>query len=88
MQCLLGFSHFILLFFWPRHVACEILVPHPGIEPGPTAVKARSPNHWTARGFPGFPHFKTRRIMNSKEHLRCASFRNFQAVFLKSRDGK
>ncbi|XP_059938559.1 zinc finger protein 69 homolog isoform X1 [Mesoplodon densirostris] len=29
-----------------------ILVPQPGIEPGPLAVTARSPNHWTAREFP------------------------------------
>ena len=26
--------------------ACGILVPQPGIEPGPSAVKVRSPNHW------------------------------------------
>ena len=29
-----------------------ILVPPPGIEPGATAVKAPSPNHWIAREFP------------------------------------
>ena len=29
-----------------------ILVYRPGIEPVPLAVKARSPNHWTAREFP------------------------------------
>ena len=34
-------------------MACGILVPEPGIEPGPTAVKAPSPNHWTAKEFPG-----------------------------------
>ena len=39
-------------FFWPRHVACEVSVPRPGIELAPSAVKARSPNHWTARKFP------------------------------------
>ena len=33
-------------FFWPHHVACGILVPQPGIEPGSLAVKAWSPNHW------------------------------------------
>ena len=45
----------------PRAVFCSlskepesyrILVPQPGIEPGALAVKARSPNHWTAREFP------------------------------------
>ena len=39
-------------FFWPRHVACGILVPQPGIEPGPSALKVQSPNHWTTREFP------------------------------------
>ena len=33
-------------------VAFRILVSSPGIEPGATAVKAPSPNHWTAREFP------------------------------------
>ena len=28
------------------------IVPQPGIEPGTSAVKARSPNHWTTREFP------------------------------------
>ena len=32
--------------------ACGILAPRPGIEPGPWAVKAWSPNHWTTREFP------------------------------------
>ena len=31
---------------------CWILVPWPGIEPGPSAVKAQSPNYWFAREFP------------------------------------
>ena len=31
---------------------CGILVPQPGIEPMPLVVRARSPNHWTAREFP------------------------------------
>ena len=30
-------------------MACGVLVPWPGIEPGPLAVKFRSPNHETAR---------------------------------------
>ena len=33
------------------HVACGILVPRPGIESKPLAVKAPSPNHWTTREF-------------------------------------
>ena len=39
-------------FFWPCHMACRLLVPQPGLEPGPSAVKASSPSHWTAREFP------------------------------------
>ena len=37
---------------WPCHAACRIIIAWPGVEPGPSAVKALSPNHWTARGFP------------------------------------
>ena len=37
---------------WLRHVACRILVPQPMIEPRPSAMKARSPNHWTTGKFP------------------------------------
>ena len=40
-----------LFLFWPRHLACGILVPQPGVEPRCLAVKERSPNHWTAREF-------------------------------------
>ena len=32
----------------------ELLVPQPGIEPGPSAVKALSPNHWTEFPIPTF----------------------------------
>ena len=39
-------------FFWPCHVACGILVPGPGTEPVPSAVKVQSPNHRTDREFP------------------------------------
>ena len=38
--------------FWPHCVACRILFPWPGTEPGPSTVKAQSPNHWTTREFP------------------------------------
>ena len=33
-------------------MACGILVPQPGLEPGPSAVTIWSPNHWTARELP------------------------------------
>ena len=32
----------------------QILVPRPGIEPMPYALKAQSLNHWTAREFPEY----------------------------------
>ena len=37
--------------FWLRHTAWGILDPS-GFEPGPSPVKAQSPNRWTAREFP------------------------------------
>ena len=38
-------------------MACRIFVLCPGIQPGLSAVKAWSPNHWTAREFPQFSGF-------------------------------
>ena len=43
---------FCLFVFWPCCVACGILVPPPGIELEPSAVKAQSPDHWTAKKSP------------------------------------
>ena len=34
-----------IFLFWSCHEACGILVPRLGFEPGPSAVKAPSPNH-------------------------------------------
>ena len=48
-QMALLFFHY---FFWLSCSACEILVPWPGTELAPLAVKAPSPNHWTTREFP------------------------------------
>ena len=42
-------------------VACGIIVPLPGTEPMPSAVKAQSPNHWTTREFLGY-------ILNHKRY--------------------
>ena len=44
----------LFLVFWPHHAACGILVPLPGIEPVPPAVKVWSLNHWTTREIPHF----------------------------------
>ena len=42
----------VFFFFWLLPAAYGILVPQPGMEPGPSAVKTQSPNHWTAREVP------------------------------------
>ena len=44
--------------FIPHCEACRILVPQPGIEPGPLAVEVWSPNYTTTREFPGFIFLK------------------------------
>ena len=48
---------FMFLFiFWLYAVMCRVLVPWPGTEPSPVAVKAAvkvsRPNHWSARELP------------------------------------
>ena len=48
---------FFFLFFWPRHAACGILVPQPGIEPMPPIMEVQSLNHWIARETPTL-HFR------------------------------
>ena len=45
-------SFCLFVCFLPCHTACGILFTQPGIEPGPSAVKAQIPNYWTAREFP------------------------------------
>ena len=52
-----GLNATIFFFFWPYHKACGILVPQPGIDPRPSPVKARSPNHWTTGEFPKLHRF-------------------------------
>ena len=42
----------LFFFFWPCHLACGILVPWPGIEPAPLALKVWGPNHWNTREIP------------------------------------
>ena len=50
------FFLFCFILFWGVFLAiphsCGILVPQPGIEPGSSAVKLQSPNHWTTRELP------------------------------------
>ena len=56
-------SSFFFFFFWlcctqqkekEKKKDCRILVPSPGTEPVPLAVKVWSPNHWAATEFPVF----------------------------------
>ena len=53
--------------------ACGILVPGPGIEPGPSAVKALSPNHWTTREFPIFLITKLTCAISKELHLKSGT---------------
>ena len=49
---LMGLFWFVFVLTMLHGLACRILVPQPGIEPGPSAVEAWSPTHWSAREFP------------------------------------
>ena len=48
---LLHLHYPLLFFFWSCHLAAGILIPPAGIKSGPSAVKAKSPNHWTSTEF-------------------------------------
>ena len=50
LQVLLSF--FLGVWGTANPAAYGILVPRPGIESVPSAVKTQSPNHWTTREFP------------------------------------
>ena len=73
-------NHFFFFFFWPRHVACGTLVPWPGIEPGPLAVKVQSPDHWTTREVPYKP-LLTHSISHSIFSIHCTNlFLHFRCI--------
>ena len=54
-------EHIFVLFLFFFFFALVILVPQPGIELGPTAGEAQSPNYWTTREFPIFISLKENR---------------------------
>ena len=56
-------------FFCTHCTVCRILVPWLGIELGPSAVKAWSPNHWTAREFPRDTSFKEEEDVGPKSEM-------------------
>ena len=43
---------YLFIFLSLSHLACEILVPLPGMEPVLSAVEAQSINHWSTRDIP------------------------------------
>ena len=43
---------YFILLIWPSRISFRIFIPQTGIEDTPSAAKAWSPNHWTAREFP------------------------------------
>ena len=77
----------LFFFFWLHCAACGILVPQPRIEPAPSAVKASSPTHWTAREFTGLSNLSItiRREADAIMCLSCNAVRRMpyhQEVFL------
>ena len=60
---------FFVFVFWLYCKAYGILVPRSGIEPRPSAVKAWSPNHWTAREFPKTKQFLNQWILHKNSHF-------------------
>ena len=59
---MLSLLSYMLFFFlsWPRHAACRILIPPPGIKLALPAVEAQSLNHRIAREVPILHAFKYR----------------------------
>ena len=57
-KCLSPSWFFIFILHFLSLKACGILGPRMGIKPEPSAVKAWSPNHWTAWEFPVSQGFK------------------------------
>ena len=70
---------FSIFVFWPYHMTCEILVPQPGIELWPSAVRTQSSNHWTTREFPGY--FPTVSFNSSPEQFSLNHLFYFQHLF-------
>ena len=60
---------------------CGILVPGPGMEPEPLAVRPHSPNHWTAREFLLF-HFLCENIFTFRST--CVKDGNRSLVHMKN----
>ena len=63
--------HFLFLtnFFWLQGTACRVLVPQPGIEPMPPAVKVWCSNHPIASEFRNCLFFMDRLYSSSADEL-------------------
>ena len=48
---------YLLIYLLAECTACGIVGPQLGIQPGLSAVKVLSPNHWTTREFPAKYYF-------------------------------
>ena len=57
-------NYYYSCYFWACHTTCRILVPQPGIEPGPQQWRC-SPSHWSERGFPENYFLKVWRTVQS-----------------------
>ena len=61
-------SSFFFFLIWSYHAAVRDLVPLPGIESKPLAMKEQNPNHRTARKFSVFSFWRTN---NLHSHQQC-----------------
>ena len=53
---------FIIFFFWLCLKVCRILVPWPGIGPGPLVVKTQYPSHWLSGTSQNESFFKGKKL--------------------------
>ena len=74
LQDRMCFFFFFSFFFLVCCMACRIFVPQPGIKPWSLAVKAPSPNHWTARKFPECAFYLFVCLFLAALGLRCCAF--------------
>ena len=83
---------YIYVFFFLSYYfgvsACRILVPQPGIEPMPLAMKAQSLNHWTARQISIYVYIQDFRVFSFFPVISVISFALKTQVFSDTRDSK
>lgn len=87
-------TFFLSLFIRPSHMNCRISVAWPGIEPGPLAMEAWSPNPWTTKEFSNdhftlkskslFITFHSSWLLCTTAHLLLEMSSSYNMVFLKA----